>query len=231
MRVGSAKAGGRVIGELNDEWDRLIDDDPQAVAQWGQRHEALNGCQHLRQILPRVRRDPDSVLAALLAECRAGEQLAGRAVLQAMLGKLILMSRRVQGAGIDDFVAALWIRMATYPLLSRPRRVAANLALDTLKAVHRERLQMQPALAQLTAIPEPSGGEEDLTARRVITAGRQLGLINAETSDVMVSVFVDGLSGRQAAERFQTSPEMVRYRCSDGRRRLARHAAALADAA
>ena len=32
MRVGSPKAGARVIGELNDEWDRLIDDDPQAVA-------------------------------------------------------------------------------------------------------------------------------------------------------------------------------------------------------
>jgi DNA-directed RNA polymerase specialized sigma24 family protein len=70
-----------------------------------------------------------------------------------------------------------------------------------------------------------------LTADSLIDAASRLGLIDGLTRQVLLSVYAEGLSGRLAADRHQTSPEMVRYRCSRAVRRLAQHSAALADAA
>ena len=49
------------------------------------------------------------------------------------------MAQRDPRSGIDDYLAALWQVINNYPLRRRPVRIAANLSMDALQAVTRER--------------------------------------------------------------------------------------------
>ena len=167
-----------------------------------------------------VRADPDAVFAALLTEAAAGQPIAARVVLQAMLGKVVRLAQAHPDVGVDEFVSALWCRIRTYPLARRPPRIAANLALDTRKDVlagTRRRAHessvgslSEPGVGAAAAPASPTvrrwtDNEERLVeARRVIEAARAIGLIDAAT-DVGPA---DGVSRR---------------RDQPGRRTLARH--------
>ena len=81
------------------------------------------------------------MLLALIRLTQAGHQLAGRVVLQLMLPKLGRMTNRTSGTTSENAwsedrrhiaVAEFWDVVATYPVGRRTRRVAANLALETL---------------------------------------------------------------------------------------------------
>lgn len=95
----------------------------------------------------------DALLHQLLTLHRDGEQLAGRIVLQAMLGRANRLTRTAAGRGqdADDAVAGLWTAIATYPL-HRTAHVAANLAMDALKA-------MSPAEGETPLSPEVLEGQ------------------------------------------------------------------------
>ena len=82
----------------------------------------------------RSARDPDPVLGrSAWPSPWTATSLAGRVVLQTMLGKVVRLAQAHPDVAVDDFVSALWCRIRTYPLTRRPRRIAANLALDTRK--------------------------------------------------------------------------------------------------
>jgi DNA-directed RNA polymerase specialized sigma24 family protein len=236
-----------IVAALNAEWAGLCEERLDEVQDWAGRHPSLAGCRELTDVLVAVRGDADPVLSALLTESERGSELAGRTVLQAMLGKLVLMAARDRDAEVDDYVAAMWCRLSTYPLRERPGRIAANLALDTLKAVKCERRWCRRAVDVTTLAPDAyldqlhtaavhrtsldHGAAAEVTATGVLRAADQLGLIDGTTRDVLLSVYSEGLSGREAAGRHQTSPGMIRFRCSKAVRRLAQHAALLAEAA
>lgn len=140
-----------LASQLNLEWRRLCQAPASnvALARWSALHPVLAGYHDLPDLLCAVAREPasrDALLLALLELARAGERLAGRVVLQAMLGKAVRLATSI--ASRPDVlgdrqeaqaaaVAALWQVIATYPLAARPRRVAANLALDTLALMQR----------------------------------------------------------------------------------------------
>ena len=73
-------------------------------------------------------------------------------------------------------------------------------------------------------LPEPGAGD-------LIGAGYRLRLVDGPTSRLLHAVYVDGLSGAEAAARHATTPGSLRVRCSRAVRRLADHAAELGDAA
>ena len=205
------------LSRLNAEWAELT---PTPVPPtWSFAGAATT----LGDLLASVRTAPDAVLGGLLAALASGDGRAGRVVVQAMLPKLVLMAAKDAAAGLDDYLAALWIRAATYPLERRPRRVAANLALDTLKAVKAS----QPRRA--TALPGVPLADALADATRVLDAGVRLGLINARTRHTLEVVYVGGRTSRDAAAALGTSPEAVRWRCSQGVRALRAAADALVD--
>lgn len=236
-----------IVDALNAEWHAVADQPLAAVTRWESAHASLSGCTSLHEVLEQVRSDADQVLHALLTEAALGDDLAGRVVLQAMLGKIVRLAWADRQASADDYVSALWCRIRTYPLADRPVRIAANLALDALKTVHRDtRLSprgidlapMAPELLveqihELAFARADPGWYDDApaTAATVIAAADQLGLIDEQTRDVLLSVYADGLSGREAADRHRTSPGMIRHRCSKAVRRLALHSVALREAA
>ena len=68
-------------------------------------------------------------IAALLAEVSIGDQLAGRVVLQALIGRMVRMAQRDPRSSVDDYLALLWCVINNYPLQRRPVRIAANSSL------------------------------------------------------------------------------------------------------
>ncbi len=154
--------------------------------------------------LAEVAGDPDAALWVLLAEHAAGDPVAGQVVLRAMLGKLVRLAACDPVARLDDYLAAAWERIATYPL-ARRHRVAANLALDTLKAVKREQRSGRACVA---VDPGPGMG-----ADAVLAVAAQLGLLEEGARRVLEAVYVEGCSGPDAARRLGTTPGAVRVRC------------------
>lgn len=229
-----------LITELNEEWARLVARHRDQLPWDG----ATAGCRDLAEVIAAIRYRPDPVLGALIRETAAGDLLAGRTVLQAMLGKAVRLAQAYPDVEVDEFVSALWCRIRTYPLARRPTKIAANLALDTRKDVLAafrgarqelaagslsgpswERLMRQ--LTERELQPEAA----DIQAHQVIDMAEARGLIDPATSSALRSVYLDGASSRAAAARLGTSPGMIRYRCSRGLRELSRHAAVLSEAA
>lgn len=238
----------RIIDALNADWQLLQVANAETVQRWSRDHAVLTSCHTLDDVLAAVRIAPDPTLAALLMRDAAGEELAGRAVLQAMLGKVVRMAGCDPRASVDDYIAAMWCRIRTYPLADRPVKIAANLALDVLKAVGQETrwnrrgevvapippgrlLDQLHDEALVRARADHNNGIAASTAAGVIAAAGALGLIDEPTRKVLLSVYAEGLSGRDAAARHHTTAAMVRFRCSRGVRRLAQHSASLAEAA
>lgn len=240
--------GGRaaVLRRMDAEWQTLQDDAGalEACARWAGRAPLLAGCRRPAEVLGRVADAPDAVLLALLEEAAAGDALAARVVLQALLPKMVRMAARDRGAEVDDYVTALWCVVAAYPVRRRRRSVAANLALDTLKAVHHERrprldVAMPPHLVVLAADRCPGHvvgpgsapeGERGPSAAAVLRLAREQRLVDPVTRDLLESVYAEGLSGEAAARRHGLTPAAVRSRCSRAVRVLAGHPALLAGA-
>jgi hypothetical protein len=80
----------------------------------------------------------DAVLRALLVRARS-EPVAGRLVLHALLPGLKGLARHTRTAAGEReelwsaLLACAWEQICGYPLERRPRRIAANLLLDTLR--------------------------------------------------------------------------------------------------
>lgn len=260
------QSGTGVAGRLNDEWDRLCADGcSAAVARWAAAHPALAACRELGDIEAAVtaagsvattaaasaiatatgRPGADAVLLALLRLAHDGDALAGRTVLQLMLGKAI----RIAGghAGRDSreslehaAVAALWTVIATYPTERRPTKVAANIAMDTLGAVSRDlahrRAETPTEPDTLAAVlgcdpgtgadGVPGGGARagDIDLAELLAWAVDAGAVTAAEAGLLLDIYAPapGLAGgAAAAERAGISWPAARQRASRAVRRIA----------
>lgn len=259
------QTGTGVAGRLNDEWDRLrADGRPDVVARWAAAEPALADCHDLADVeaavtaaaAPAVQaaqgRRPaqgaDAVLIALLRLAHGGDPLAGRTVLQLMLGKAIRIAAGHAGRDSREClehaaVAALWTVIATYPTDRRPTKVAANLAMDTLGAVSRElahRRTETPAepdvLASVLGTGPAGARTATATATDDATVAADVGLaellvwavgtgtISAADASLLAGIYAPppGLDGgAAAAERAGISWPAARQRASRAVRRIA----------
>lgn len=241
------RRGFSVVEALDREWRELDLRHPGTVSRWAGRHDVLAAYLSFDDVLSSARVHSDPVLAALLAEVSLGDQLAARVVLQTLVGRMVRMAQRDPRASIDDYLAQLWCAIGSYPLERRPERIAANLSMDTLKAVSREHRWMgrgdvmlwpsSELLEQLLPPARLDGSRHDspqpvdMEARRVLEAGSLLGLMDDSAVALLRSVYVDGMTSTEAGRRFRTSAGMVRVRCSKVVRELATHSVELADVA
>lgn len=232
------------VGALNSEWETLAS--KEVPSGWRAVGDSSGGgssegvlafaqSSTLGDLLAAVSGDPDAVLGALIAICLRGDSLAGRVVVQAMLPKMILMARRDAEHDLGAYLAALWERVQTYPLARRPQRVAANLALDTLKAVKRQSTRAKASVVVTDwAAPAGLASAEEVAHRRrggaarVLSRAAALGVIDDHAREVLSVVYLDGRSAAQAGRELGLSPEVVRARCSRAVRRLRSYAPELA---
>jgi hypothetical protein len=214
-----------LVDALNREWAALLAAAPP----------------ELRAQVEAAARGDDAALHPLVEAALAGDALAGHAVLQSQLGRLVRMAGRDAQAGVDDYVGAFWCVLAGYPLERRPARIASNLALDTLKLVHRDRQWMGRSPATVHPVGEDlerlvergrrPAEEREPAAAELILAGYRLRLIDRPTGRLLHAVYVEGLSGADAAARCATTPGSLRVRCSRAVHRLAEHVDELTEAA
>jgi DNA-directed RNA polymerase specialized sigma24 family protein len=239
MAKSNARRAFHIVDALNAEWDVLASNSMENVAAWAYKHQVLATCRGLGDVLLAIRDQPDAALGALLTEVASDDQLAGRTVLQATLGKLVRMANIDTHNSIDDYVAAMWCQIPTYPLATRPHKIAANLVLDTLKQVRSEGRQLQrqavvlwPPCKQFDVLYEEEMRRNsldhqrcltELTARDLLNSASKLGLLDKQSEELLSSVYEEGLSGEAAAQRHQMSPGSVRVRCSRAVRQLAGH--------
>jgi hypothetical protein len=228
-----------IVDALNAEWDVLVSNSMEMTAAWAAKYEVLAECRGLGDVLLAIRREPDAALGALLTEVAGNEELAGRTVLQAMLGKLVRMAQADNYNGIDDYVAIMWCQIRTYPLAARPGKIAANLVLDTLKQVTGERRRQMhrnvllwPPSEELDIAHEAARRRDsldhqrriaDLSAKQLLNYAGLLDLLDMQSQELLTSVYAEGLSSDAVARRYQVSAGSVRVRCCRAVKVLARH--------
>ncbi|HEU4907586.1 MAG TPA: hypothetical protein VFT17_01850 [Propionibacteriaceae bacterium] len=237
-----------LVEALDREWRELVRSQRTAVRRWADRYEAMTPCLTLDDVLSLTRLNSDAVLLALLTEVsRDSDHLAARVVLQTLVGRMVRMAQRDPCCSVEEYLAALWCVINSYPLSRRPTRIAANLSLDTLKAVSNDRrwlrrgdVSLWPSSESLEELLAPVGLDGspydslpsgDIEVRRVLDAGRLLSLIEVSDALLLQCIYAEGWSGDRAARQFHMAEGTVRVRCSKAVRRLAAHAVELVDAA
>lgn len=206
-----------VVRSLNQEWAEL--------ARLPVPHSWAGSAEFVGETLAAIGDDPDARLGDLLRCCAGGDQLAGRVVLQAMLGKLVRLAAEDGRHGVDEYVAECWLGVATYPLARRPRRIAANLAMDTRRRV-RSGDDRRPGVR--LAADADSDPVRVLEVSGVVRAATRLGLIDRAAGACLYAVYGLGLRSHEAARALRISADLVRWRNARSIRRLAPHAAILA---
>lgn len=203
---------------LNREWELLSE---RPAPTWWSRHPQLGGLPDLAAVLGAIRGRPDEILGALVAECLEGDQLAGRVVMQALLPKLVRLACADTRVAFDDYVAAFWCCLRTYPLARRPERVAANLAWETRRLALSE---LSPKTIPM-AEPPPRAPEAPRgpTALGVLAVARARGFLDGRSCQFLNTVYAQGLSSAAAAGVHRVSRTAVRWHCSQGVRRLRQH--------
>ncbi len=215
--------GASTAARLAREWATIGDTDLPPL--WRDQPE-LSGGHTLGHVLGSIHgATADGVLICLVTLLQAGDRLAGRVVLQALMGKLVCLAARDRLHRLDDYVAQIWLTMASYPVAARPRSVAANLALDTRKAIWAERpreVVCEPAVVVALNAPSPACEEPD--GDQVLRRAKLLGLLDGRAVAILRSVYLEGMPGRVAAVRHTTTETAIRWRCSKSLRVLAAHA-------
>jgi len=251
-----------LAGRLNLEWARLCEAPAsgEALDRWAVAQPVLAGARSLDDLRSRVGGDDvearDAVLLALLELAQGGDQLAGRTVLQAMLGKAVRVANGVadrpdmhgdREEAVSVAVAALWQVIATYPVLARPSRVAANLALDTVALVQRghtgssyfRRTFPEMPVADLRTVgegvhhdvgPDQPPGPADAELYVLLAWDVRAGVLDLDAARLLARVYTvdqDGVpvDGRAIAAQEGISWSTLRQRCNRLAHRLGAAAA------
>ncbi|TDD96032.1 hypothetical protein [Jiangella asiatica] len=235
-----------ITDQLNAEW-RGLSGRP-VPRRWPL--AALPGCDTLGDAFDTIawarRHQPaaaDQMLLTLLTlRTENGDDLAGRLVLQALLGRSVNLARRAHRIGSPGLrgdlpqltaaaVGALWHAIAAYPLLRRPRKVSVNLCMDTLahfttvlddRAPEAVDIALLESAEPVFSVRGPAPALEVLDA---LSWGIGVRVITPEDASLLLRVYCpspghDG-GALAVARELGLTPATVRQRCSRAVQRLA----------
>jgi DNA-directed RNA polymerase specialized sigma24 family protein len=176
------------------------------------------------------RAEKDAVLCALLAWAK-DEAIGGRVVLQAIMPGLLNLSARVlRNARERDelwstIFLAVWEGIRDYPVTRRPRRVAANLLLDTLHSVLDElgresawRAMLSDANFHGVETIEDQGEHSDVDT--LLDSAVRAGAVTSEEAEVILASRIDGLELAELARAAGVSYNAMKLRRQRAERRL-----------
>jgi DNA-directed RNA polymerase specialized sigma24 family protein len=220
------------LERLDREWRLLAAGSLRAeLARWSRRNPGLARFE-TPWVLLRFLRAPgdaeakDDLLRTLLTLART-EPLAGRVVLQALLpGLKAQAGRQLFGAEERDelwelTLAHCWEQIRCYPLGQRPRRVAANILLDTLHATLGERKRERRFRQELTNDDAPvasgvAAADVEAPLRAAVTARALTG----SDAELILLTRIDGLSLAEASAALGVSYNVARVKLQRAERRL-----------
>lgn len=132
----------QITQSLNEEWAAVAGspDARRALMRWSATHAVFNQSEDLHDVLV-LGYDPEvgPELRRALAMRASTDPLAARTLLQALLGGLCNLARRIgrDPDAIDDIVSIAWERIRTYPT-HRHGSVSGNVLLDVRKRYERQ---------------------------------------------------------------------------------------------
>lgn len=184
-----------VLGRLNTEWASMAHS---PTAKLGA-YTALDGLVTVGDVVAAIaisdRAGADRILRALLESHHDGHTLAGRVLLQTMLGKVARLTRTAYGRGLDapDAVAleAMWAAITTCPL-HRPGSVAGSLALDALKRIPDADHEATPHELDEHVVPAAPTSRPDRRpeALRALAAARSRSIITPAEAELLEAVYL-----------------------------------------
>ncbi len=242
-RTGARRHDGTgTVARLNAEWCTMCDDASTAVVvgTWAAQHDALAECTSLVDIEGAVTgaapADADRILLTLLGLCHDGDALAGRVVLQLMLGKAVRIAAahaaRDSRENLEHAaVTALWTVIATYPTTRRPAKVAANIAMDAVHAVsvelahRRTESPTEPGvLSEVCSAPSASSSAPaDLELIELLAWAVDQGVVTTADATLIVDIYAPAPGepgGATAAVRHEMSWPAARQRASRAVRKI-----------
>ncbi len=169
----------------------------------------------------------DEVLCALLRWARR-EPVAGRVVLEAMLPGLKSLAGRLLTDVRDRdelwsaLLACAWERIRTYPVERRPRRVAANVLLDSLRgtlaalsSARRDPASRAGSLPHnVEAVPAPAGVDA------LLDAAVRAGAVSRDEAELVLATRVDDVPLSALARSQGVSFDTLKHRRGRAERRL-----------
>lgn len=228
-----------LVGQLNGEWASLRTDPVtiRTVADWATAEDALADCTSLHAIEQAVssesRERTDDILLALLRLGQAGQALASRTVFQLMLGKAIRIAATHAGRDTRHnlehaAITALWTVIATYPIDRRPTKVAANIAMDTLRYTVGELSHQRnetPVNPEVLYSNDTDHDEQpaDLELVNLLTWAVDNGTITSRDATLVLDIYVPApgrVGGQAAAADHGLSWTAARQRASRAIRRV-----------
>jgi DNA-directed RNA polymerase specialized sigma24 family protein len=170
----------------------------------------------------------DRLLAALAARA-ATDDVALRAMLQALLPGLVNVAKRLGGGRVDDELEADVLaeaihRIRTYPLQRRPRAIAANVQLDVFGRLARQRRRCAGEAAAAIAAPTLARPDPDpsLEVSELVLDAAAAGWLRPGDAELLLSIAVGRDTMRRRAERDGISYAAVNERWRRARNRLRR---------
>lgn len=194
------------VRSLDRDWRRLVRTVlPARLRVWGQAEPGLSRFGDGPRLIAFLRggasaASKDEVLRSLVRIAR-DDPLAARVVLEALVPGLARLAERVifEERDRDELWALIlghaWRQIRSYPLARRPRKIAANLILETRRAAladftrerrRRSELTPRPLTAVATAPPEP---DVEALLRRAVAAGA----ISRGESELVLRTRIDGV--------------------------------------
>ena len=177
-----------------------------------------------------ARAEKDAVLCALLRWAR-DEPIGARVVLEAIRpGLLNLSARIIRDAREREELRStihlsVWEGIRSYPLARRPRRVAANLLLDTM---HRTLVELGRESAWLASRSFASGegqpsaapGAVDADVDSLLETAVRAGAVSADEAEAILASRIDGIDLTELARRAGVSYNAMKVRRQRAERRL-----------
>lgn len=221
------------LARLEREWLSLQPRLGLLYRAWAREEPALASFSSPRRLLaflhsPGPSGPKDEALAALLRQA-AVEPLAARLLLEALLPGLKCLARRLlfDPSEREDLWALLlagaWERISSYPLERRPRKVAANILLDTLAdtlALLRAERRLSGELARdplrERAAEQPVGGDVEA----LLAAAVRRGSLTAAEAELVLATRFDGRSLAALAEETGVAYNTMKLRRQRAERRL-----------
>lgn len=202
------------------------------LRRWARSHPILTGYTTPGDLIDAIDAAPQDVaeqhLVALVRIYQAGNQLAGRIVLQAMLPAI---NRIVANRSVDDqqsVLAEFWIVLSTINVTDATTRIAANLKLSTLRGITRP---ARPDAEVLYADPLTwhAPDERDQVAdidtpdiADVIAWARHINAITNDEAAILTYAYAGPHTDytRPLAAHLAITPEAAKKRCTRAREKL-----------
>lgn len=213
----------KAVADLNREWMDLSASRSDAVTDrltdWAVRCAALAAVSDLGQVLAAVKESPDLVLHFLVGAGQAGDELAVRTVMQAMLGGVLRGCRNLEEQAVA--LSYLWEAVVSYPLDRRPQRIASNLKLDTIKHARADGKtdldrEFSTDPEDISSLVEATAHRHrfEWTAQNLIEAIRETGAVSPSVIPLLQAVVVAdrGNTGDAVAAALNISPAAGRQR-------------------